>query len=83
MLIVPILGVNSQLTPVLAVPFTEAVRFTDCPAVREVVAALSEILTGVTGCNIRTVAVALAMGFETLVAVMTTCVSPETDDGAL
>lgn len=83
MLIVPILGVSSQLMAVFEVPVTEAVSLTDWPTVRELDPAPREMLTGVTGCNIKTVAVALIKVFQRLVAVIVTCVSPETDAGAV
>lgn len=88
--IVPILGVTDQLTPVLLVPCTDAVNCTDWPADIVWEPGLMETLTFETGlgddemgCASNTVAVAVTLGFATLVAEMVTCDSLATEDGAV
>jgi hypothetical protein len=78
----PRFGVSAQFTAVFVVPDTDAVNCADCPGFKVVEPGDKEIPTGTTGGDKTTVAVAIWEGSASLVAMMVTCVSVVTEEGA-
>ena len=85
----PIFGVNDQLTPVFVVPNTAAVNCADCPPASAVKPGATEMLTVGGGVDVETggptitVAVAVLVRSARLVAEIVTWASYHTEEGAL